>query len=106
MEKSDNSAARPAELVPVAVATFEEVWRTQGRSLTLLRAIAAPALDEAETRLGGAPARPPKAALVLAWGVVEPILERLLVRHEFLPDTIKGLLKETGDAVAGVFAEG
>jgi hypothetical protein len=105
MKNGEEATARPAKLVGVAVGAFEEVWRTRERPLVLLHVIATAARNEAETRLNDAPERPPEAALALAWGVVEPILERLLQRHHFLPETIKQLLAESGEAAAKVFTE-
>lgn len=101
-ESTEELTARPAELVPVAVAAFEEVWRSRDHSLTLLNVLANFAREEAETRLREAPERDATDALTLAWGVVWPILERLLQQHGYLADTIKALLTEAERQVSHV----
>lgn len=102
----NDQASRPADLVPVAVAAFEEVWRSRDHSLTLLSVLSETARDEAQTRLREAPERGPKDALNLAWGVVWPILERLLEEHEYLTGTIKSLLADAQRQVTHVAQTG
>ncbi|MFI0410706.1 hypothetical protein [Actinomadura sp. 3N508] len=96
----------PADLVPVAVAAFEETWRSRGNSLTLLNVVATGAREEAEFRLREAPERDSTEALTLAWGVVWPILERLLKEHKYLAETINDLIAEAAKQVTHVSESG
>lgn len=105
-ERTETLTSRPAEMVSVAVAAFEETWRSRGNSLTLLNVLANFVREEAETRLREAPERDSTEALTLAWGVVWPILELLLQQHGYLPDTIENLIAESAKQVTHVAESG
>lgn len=101
-ESGKELTSRPAELVPVAVAAFEEVWRSRDYPPTLLNVLASCAREEAETRLSEASERIAADALTLAWGVVWPIFKRLMEEHGFLAETIRDLIAEAAMQVTRV----
>ncbi|MGI5202539.1 hypothetical protein ACQEU6_13330 [Spirillospora sp. CA-108201] len=99
---TEQRTALPVDLVEVAVAGFEEVWRSRDYSLTLLSVLSATARQEAEFRLRIAPRRDATDALTLAWGVVFPILVRLLQDQGFFAATIDSLIAESAEKVTQV----
>jgi hypothetical protein len=56
-ESTEELTSRPAELVPVAVGAFEEVWRSRDYSLTLLSVLSSSARGEAEPPAEGSAVR-------------------------------------------------
>ncbi|GAA4230247.1 hypothetical protein GCM10022254_24600 [Actinomadura meridiana] len=101
-ENAEALTARPADMVPVAVGAFEEVWRSRGHFPALLNVITTKASVEAETRLSDVPERDSTEALTVAWGVVWRSLERLMLEHGYLPDTIRRLIAESAKQVRHV----
>ncbi|RKS70856.1 hypothetical protein BZB76_5336 [Actinomadura pelletieri DSM 43383] len=83
--------ARPEALVPVAVAAYEQAWRTERMPMRLGHVVLAIAEDEARGLLAATAETRASDALRTACDVVHPVMRSVLLTQGYLPDTANRL---------------